>query len=300
MPGDSNQKHNRLIGAHLSAAGGPSKGVDRAVAVGANALQLFSGSPRSWGRKPLDEELTKSLQEFQKYGDEQGVRDFFIHSLYLINLGSENTELVQKSKNALIYDLKFGDQFGCRGAVVHLGSHLGNGWDSVDKQIITHLQDIIDAADSSVPLLIENSAGQNGKLCSQLDEIRQLIDAVDRGNKLGWCYDTCHGWAAGFTATGFSEANDFGKPTLDLFAEIEENKLWDSLKCIHVNDSRDPFQSGRDRHANIGEGTIPEAEFKAILNHEKLNQVPLILEVPGPDKEGPDAVNIERVRKLLL
>lgn len=289
---------DRILGAHLSTAGGPNKGVDRAKAINANALQLFSGSPRSWGRKPVDDpELIHKLQEFQKYGEEQGVRDFFIHSLYLINLGSENTELVQKSKNALIYDLKFGEYFDCRGAVVHLGSHLGNGWNSVDKQVAKLLQEIIDEADSSVPLLIENSAGQNGKLCSQLDEIRQLIDAVDRGNKLGWCYDTCHGWAAGFTATGYSEPE---KESMDLFAEIEENKLWDSLRVIHVNDSRDPFHSGRDRHANIGEGTIPTEEMQAIMNHEKLREVPLILEVPGQDNNGPDAVNIERVRQLLV
>jgi deoxyribonuclease-4 len=294
MPGTQ----NRILGAHLSTAGGPNKGVDRATAINANALQLFSGSPRSWGRKPVDDpELIQKLQEFKKYGEEQGVRDFFIHSLYLVNLGSGNTELVQKSKNALIYDLKFGEYFGCKGAVVHLGSHLGNGWDAVDNQIIQLLKEIIDAADSSVPLLIENSAGQNGKLCSQLDEIRQLIDAVDRGNKLGWCYDTCHGWAAGFTATNYSEPE---KESVDLFAEIEENKLWEYLQLIHVNDSRDPFHSGKDRHANIGEGTIPAAEMKAIINHEKLKEVPLILEVPGQDKEGPDAVNIERVRQFLV
>lgn len=287
----------RILGAHLSTAGGPSKGVDRAKAINANALQLFSGSPRSWGRKPIDDpELIQKLQEFKQYGEEQGVRDFFIHSLYLINLGSENTELVQKSKNALIYDLKFGEYFGCKGAVVHLGSHLGNGWNSVDKQIVHLLKEIIDEADSSVPLLIENSAGQNGKLCSQLDEVRQLIDAVDRGNKLGWCYDTCHGWAAGLTATGYSEPEN---PGTDLFAEIEENKLWEHLKLIHVNDSRDPFHSGRDRHANIGEGAIAPEEIKSIINHEKLKDVPLILEVPGKDNEGPDAVNIERVRDFL-
>lgn len=280
--------HKRIIGAHLSTAGGPKKGVDRAVAIGANALQLFSGSPRSWGRRPLDDELKNALREFREYGETHEIRDFFIHSLYLINLGSEKTELVQNSKNALIYDLKFGEYFGCKGVVVHLGSHLGNGWNAVDRQIVALLQEIIDEADSSVPLLIENSAGQKGKLCSQLDEVRQLIDAVQRGengSKLGWCYDTCHGWAAGLTAT-------------DLFSEMEENHLWNSLRCIHLNDSRDPFQSGRDRHANLGEGTIPEQELKAIVNHKQLQSIPLILEVPGEDKAGPDAVNIQRAQRL--
>lgn len=274
-----------VIGAHLSVAGGLTKGIDRAVAIQANALQLFAGSPRSWQPKPIDAE---ELQEFRQYADEQGVRDLFIHALYLVNLASENKELVQKSKKALIHNLKIGEYFGCRGVVVHLGSHLGAGWESCNRHVAVLIAKILAEAGGHVPLLIENSAGQKGKLTSELSEIRWLLSEIDHPN-LGWCYDTCHGWAAGYSPTQ-------GR---DLFAEIEQYNLWSSLQCLHVNDSRDTLGSGRDRHENMLEGNVPEEDFRLILNHPRLAQVPIITEAPGFDGKGPDAENIQRIHGLM-
>lgn len=279
------------IGAHLSVAGGYNNAIDRAVAVGADAVQVFSGSPRVWARPAI---VPAQLQAFAEYGKENGMRSIFVHALYLVNLASDSAESVQKSSNALLNDLIFGKYFNCDGVVVHLGSHQGRGWEAVKEQVVVQIQKIIDAAaeqDSQTPFLIENSAGQKGKLCSDLNEVRWLLDRVDRPN-LGWCYDTCHGWAAGYSATQPADHDH------DLFATLDALNLWTGLRCVHMNDSRDPFASGRDRHANIHDGTLTTQEWQALTQHPKFSQVPVITEVPGLDGNGPDAENIRRIRGL--
>jgi len=282
----------RRIGAHLSTAGGYNNGVDRAIEIGANALQIFSGSPRTWKRKPIDK---AELAAFQKYAISHDVRPLFVHALYLVNMVSDKTESVQKSKEVLIHELEFTSIFQGAGLIVHAGSHQGRGWEAVKEGFFVLMKNILEEAAGESPLLIENSAGQKGKLHSTLGEIRETLDAVN-SLRLGWCYDTCHGWAAGYSAVAH---NDHAERK-DLFATFEKYDLWDSLKCIHVNDSRDPFGSGRDRHENIGEGTIPSEELSAILNHPKLQNVPIITEVPGFDgAKSPDAENILRLRSIV-
>jgi deoxyribonuclease-4 len=277
----------RIVGAHLSVAGGLTKGVDRAVGIGANALQFFAGSPRSWAPKSI---IESELQEFQKYAFDHNIRDLFIHALYLINLVSENKKLVQKSYNVLIHNLKFAELCRVKGVVVHLGSHQGRGWEACNQELGVLIKKLLEEAGGSVPLLIENSAGQNGKLCSDLSEIRWLLDNVDHPN-LGWCYDTCHGWAA-----GYSPSVSGGQ---DPITHITELGLWESLRCVHVNDSRDGMGSGRDRHANIGEGNIPTRDFELILQDSRVENIPLITEAPGFDGKGPDQENVERIKQLM-
>ncbi len=281
----------RRVGAHLSCAGGYLNGLANAERVGADALQIFSGSPRVWARKPLDE---KALQEFSQAATSRDIRPLFVHALYLVNVASDSKESVQKSIDVLIHELKFGRHIGCSGVVVHLGSHQGRGWEAARDEVARAIKHIINASESPTPFLIENSAGQKGKLCSDLSEIRWLLDTVDEPT-LGWCYDTCHGWAAGYRAH-FPDSQGDGK---SLFAEVDRLGLWDSLHCLHANDSRDPFASGRDRHANILEGTIPLEEWQALLHEPHWKDIPIITEVPGEDGTGPDKANVDRLRSLL-
>ncbi len=271
----------RPIGAHISAAGGLENAVIGAHQLGANCVQVFSGSPRVWARKPLaDVKLDKYYSEREKLS----ISPVFTHSLYLINLASENPELVMKSEAALRYDLKFDAAIGGSGIVVHLGSHQGRGWEAVREQVASRISAILQDTPAQSTFLIENSAGQNGKLCSDFAEIRWLMDQV-QSPRLGWCFDTCHGFAAGHALDG-------------VVAEMAELQLLESLKCIHVNDSRDPFASGRDRHANLGEGSIPTEQFETLFNDESVSSLPLVLEVPGADKAGPDAQNVARLKVL--
>jgi deoxyribonuclease IV len=284
----------RRVGAHLSIAGGYEHGIERAIAIGADALQLFSGSPRVWQRPPMDKMAIARLTDASTTHD---VRPLFVHALYLVNLASDNTEIVQKSKDVLIYEMQFNSAIGGSGLIVHLGSHQGRGWAASRDQLAVLIGDIIDAAGVDSPFLIENSAGQNGKLCSDLREIRWLIDTIDRP-QVGWCYDTCHGWAAGYTALS-ADNSAYSTVDKDLFATVDKFHLWKNLQCFHVNGSRDPFGAGRDRHANVGDGLLPTTEIAAVINHPQWQHVPIITEAPGWDGNGPDARNINDIRKLL-
>lgn len=316
-------KSKRLIGAHLSTAGGVDKAVERAHAIGANCLQVFSGSPRMWRRTSLEKIDKEKIFAKQK---ELGVAPIFTHALYLVNLASDKPELVEKSVMALKHDMEFDSFVKGAGVVVHLGSHQGRGWEEVREQVADLIMQILAETPTDSKFLVENSAGQKGKLCSDFGEIRWLLDTLEERSieygvwgsyksRIGWCFDTCHGFAAGYLLSmeygvwgieenAVEQAELFGgdksdeiKPKFAL-EEIEKLKLFETLSCIHVNDSKDPFRSGRDRHANIGEGEISQEDLRSFLNDERVRGIPLVTEVPGADKKGPDEENAGKIREL--
>lgn len=276
----------RYIGAHLSVAKGLSQAVQNMLDRGGNALQIFSGSPRGWARRPLE---TVNVDDFLTFRKEKKFGPVFIHALYLINLVGGNEALVKHSVDALIYDLKFVSKIQASGVIVHLGSHLGNGYDSVFDQLVARIGEILDKTPQDSVLLVENSAGQQGKLCSTFEDLQRLFVACEKyvkTGRLGLCLDTCHAFSAGYHLT-------------ELAPKLKQFSLLDNLKVIHLNDSRDPFASGRDRHENIGKGSIGEQELKTFLNDTQLEKYPLILEVPGLDGMGPDSANVKTVRELI-
>jgi deoxyribonuclease IV len=287
----------RWIGAHVSASGGIHLAVERAKMIGANCVQIFSGSPRVWARKPLEEVETDRFVEVAKAAE---FGPTITHSLYLVNLASENPASVEKSINGLVYDLKFDSAIEGGGVVVHLGSHQGRGWEAVKEQVVKAVAEILEKTPENSTFLIENSAGQQGKLCSELGEIRWLLDQL-QSSRVGWCFDTCHATCAGY-ALGEHQPTASEKLELRPFTArqaLDQFSLWETLKCIHVNDARDPFGSGRDRHANLGEGVIPPEDMQYFLNLPELHNVPSILEVPGLDNLGPDKANVDRLKALL-
>ena len=311
----------RSIGAHVSSSGGLDQAIKRAVDIGCNSCQVFSGSPRSWVRKNLsDINLDKYFAKIKEYS----FGAVFTHSLYLINLTAKKPELIQKSMQALIYDLRFDSAIKGSGVVVHLGSHLGLGFAAVRENLVKRLREILAVTPADSTLLIENSAGQKGKLCSDLSEIRWILDQLD-SERVGVCIDTCHSFASGYSlansksqiinpkqkaanldprcltvANQLSHAEDDGRGgAISLVEEIERLKLWNDIKCIHVNDSRDEFGSGRDRHANLGEGNIPQEDMRYFLNYPQVRSLPLILEVPEL-KGGEGRENVRRLKELII
>src|SRR5258708_7185387 len=280
-----------LVGGHVSAAGGISNALQRAKDIGANCVQIFSASPRVWARSPMSESEVARYNELKKT---LGIEKTVVHAIYLLNLATENPELARKSREVIVYDLRLDAAIGGSGVVVHLGSHLGRGFDAVKNQLVGEIKDILSNTPQAAKFLIENSGGQNGKLASDLREIRWLMDEVG-SPRLGWCLDTCHAFCAGYSLE--NKTDDLQK---NIFTEIKRLGLWDSLKVVHINDSRDPFDSGRDRHQNIGDGSIGLDVFRSFLSNKKISALPLILEVPGVDgKSGPDSENVARIKELL-
>jgi deoxyribonuclease-4 len=279
----------RRVGAHVSTAGGFELALDRAQAIGANCAQIFSSSPRVWQSSWQDK---LDVQKFFDRQQKTGVLLVFTHALYLVNLASANPASVQKSIAALTSELKFDAAIGGSGVIVHLGSHLGLGWVAVRDQVVSAISEILKNTPEKSNFLIENSAGQKGKVCSDLAEISWLLQQV-ASPRLGWCFDTCHSFAAGYPLA------DSGSEQGSAYDKITDLNLWSALKCIHVNDSKGSLGSGLDRHENLGEGQIGLTDFAEFFKKPEVKSLPLILEVPGFEGQGPDQQNIEKLKALL-
>lgn len=297
----------RTIGAHLSTAGGIQNAITRAHEIGCNAVQIFSGSPRIWHRKKVAEVVNETyFSNREKYG----VAHVFTHALYLVNLASDKPASVRLSFAALKHELEFDAGIKGSGVIVHTGSHQGRGWEASKAQMITTIAELLAETPDNSKFLIENAAGQNGKIGGNLLEVKEMLDELEKiggyvsKNRLGWCFDTCHAFAAGYFLADVSPqetlfaAEKIGRGPQSAIQVMNDLDLWGSLSCIHVNDSKDPFGSGRDRHENLGDGQINKADLEHFLNYSKVLNVPLILEVPGIDGEGPDAENVKRLQAL--
>lgn len=275
-----------LIGAHVSAAGGIQNAPQRAADIGCNVVQIFTSSPRTW--QPADPDKLDT-SGFVQQCHQTGIIKNVIHAIYLVNLASDKAELVNKSRQILLGDMEVAAKIKSVGVVVHLGSHQGRGYPAMRDQLIAEIKTILEQTPPESTFLIENSAGQKGKIASNLEEIRDLVETVD-SPRLGWCLDTCHAFCAGYQLAT-SDKN--------IFSEIDRLRLWESLKCIHVNDSRDACGSGRDRHANLGQGLIDTQVLQEFVRQPQISALPLVLEVPGLDNKGPDKANVEVLKKLL-
>lgn len=275
----------RFVGGHVSIAGGLHHAIDNSLAIGGNCLQIFAGSPRLWFRKPFD---SGDIEKFLSGIKNHHFGPVFIHALYLVNLASLGPDLFEKSINSLMMDLQNGARINSAGVIIHIGSHLGAGFDSVQDQLVAGLQRIL-ALTSGCDLILENAAGQNGKIGS-LTELSYLIEKV-ADPRLKVCLDTAHLFAAGLDLRSTEE-------TEKLLKELKSLKLLDRLVCLHLNDCASDLGSHRDLHANIGEGKIGLEGLKSFINHQDLLHLPLILEVPGDDKQGPNLKNISLVKGL--
>jgi len=234
--------------------------------------------------------VTKIVENFLQKLNDYDLKPIYIHALYLTNLASDNPESVDKSKAALITDMTNSAAIGSAGVVLHIGSHQGRGWPASKQLVIDSIKDVLDRTPQNSILLLENSAGQQGKIGS-LPELKDILDAIP-SPRLRVCLDTAHAFEAGYNFTTLEGIEMWIK-------EIESTIGLDKIELFHLNDSKTPLGSGRDNHQNIGDGFIGESGLKNLINHLKFAHLPLILEVPGLEGTGPDQVNIDRVKSLL-
>jgi deoxyribonuclease-4 len=275
----------RRIGGHVSTAGGLINSLKNTEMIGGNCMQIFAGSPRMWFRKPYADSETKVFLEESK---QKGIAPVFIHALYLINLASLDTDLFEKSVNSLVMDLLNGSRIGSSGVIVHIGSHLGAGFDSAKDQLVASLSRIL-AETADCDLLLENDAGQNGKIGS-VDELSYLIDKV-ADSRLKICLDTAHLFESGVDIRDPKNVNQF-------VSRLKELNILDKIACLHLNDSATDLDSHRDNHADLGKGKIGIEGLSNFINHPDFLHLPLILETPGENKQGPDITNIGIAKSL--
>lgn len=275
------------IGAHVSTAGGLDKAIDRAVAMGANAIQIFGSSPQSWARRTPSE---AQIATFRSKAQAAKIAAIFIHGAYLINLATANPDNLAKSEASLIADLRLASQIGASGVVFHVGSHKGAGFEQVCEQVTRSMKRILDETPDDTWLIIENNAGQGQQIGATFAEVGALIKAVG-SPRVKVCLDTCHAYSSGYdiaTVEGLAAT----------LAEFDREIGVNNLVVIHANDSKAPFRSGIDRHENIGKGHIGAEGFRVLLHDAVLRCRPFILEVPGFANEGPDKENIDILNSL--
>lgn len=275
----------RKIGGHVSTAGGLTTAIKNTIEIGGNCLQIFAGSPRLWARRFYSD---AEANLFHAEVTRLSLDPVFIHALYLINLGTDQAGLLDKSVTSLEFDLKNAAAIGAVGVIVHLGSHQGRGFDSVLAQMVESIKHLLIKIRHPF-FIIENSADQEGKIGS-LPEIEKLIAILD-SPRVKICLDSAHLFEAGYDLRQTAVVDR-------LVAELEKRRILPHLVCLHLNDSKTKLNSHHDQHANLGEGEIGLTGLKNFANHPAFAHLPLILEVPGQDQKGPDAVNLALAKSL--
>lgn len=275
------------IGLHVSSSGGVEQAPARAAAEGGEALQIFAGSPRMWRKTIYTEEQGK---EFRAQMKEHGLKQAYVHVMYLTSYGTPDDEHRAKSIDAYITALKNCGTLGCEGAITHLGSHKGNGFEEALPRIRESLLSVL-RSDTTAKVILENSAGAGGNIGNSFEELARIIDACGGHARLGICLDTAHVFTAGYDIRSL----EAWERTLKQF---DHTIGLDRLNVLHLNDSKADLGSHKDRHENIGDGYIGSEAFSAIINDSRLAHTAGILEVPGLDNKGPDRANVERLKQL--
>lgn len=276
-----------ILGLHVSASGGVEKAPERAAAEGGEAVQIFAGSPRMWKQPTY---TSAQGEKFQAAMEEHGQAEAFIHVMYLTSYGTADEEHRQKSTDTFITALRNCDTLGARGAVTHLGSHKGEGFETALPRIKTCLVQVLES-DTEAEVILENSAGSGSLIGGTFDELARIIEACGNHPRLKVCLDTAHAFTSGY---------DLRTPEQweELLQKFDDTIGLDRLSVMHLNDSKYDINTYKDRHENIGDGYLGREAFRHIINDSRLVDTTGILEVPGIDNNGPDRANIERLREL--
>lgn len=271
------------IGAHVSMAGGHITALTKAHDMGCNALQFFSASPKGFFFAKLTDQ---QIDNFRKKKEELAIDPIYFHASYLVNFA--NTErLGQLSVQLLVNELKLASKMGVRGSIIHLGSYKTNGNDT--SHLCENIQKTLDKIPDDVVFIIENAG--NRKIGLKIEEIGEIVKTLN-DPRIKVCLDTCHLHAAGYDLQTEETMNSF----LDMF---DEHVGLDRLELWHINDSRDPFESLRDRHENLGDGEVGTQVFQNIVNNPRTKHHPFVLEVPGVDGLGPDKHNVDILKSYI-
>ncbi len=266
------------LGAHVSAAGGLARAIERGVALGCDALQVFVKNASQWRAKPV---AGAEAEAFRAAHAASPIGPLVAHAAYLINLAAPDPEILAKSRAALADELERCARFGVPALVVHPGAHLGRGEEAGLAAVAESLDAVYAAlGDCPTRTLLELTAGQGSVLGRRLADLEAIRARSGVRDRLGVCLDTCHAFAAGYPLDREPGYEEF-------LAEVEATVGLSAVECVHLNDSVGERGSRKDRHANLGEGRIGLGLFERLLADARLAGVPMILETPiGEDEQG--------------
>ncbi|MBP3841062.1 MAG: deoxyribonuclease IV [Bacilli bacterium] len=252
-----------------------------AISFGSTTFMFYTGAPQNTVRSNIDDTLTEKAKVLMKENNID-IEKVIVHAPYIINLA--NTEKLDFAVDFLKKELKRVDKLGIKYMVLHPGSHVGLGREVGLNNIVTGLNEVL--KDSNVTILLETMAGKGTELGTSIDEIKYLIDNTKYKDKIGICLDTCHLNDSGYDMNKFDELLD----------EFDKKIGLDYIKCIHINDSKNPISSHKDRHENIGYGTIGFDTLINIIYNKRLEDIPKILETPYIEKNPPYKEEIENIK----
>jgi deoxyribonuclease-4 len=275
------------FGAHMSSSGGIDTAIDRIVAVGGDCVQVFTQSPRMW--RPTNHK-PEAIERFKAKRRDAGIGGVVCHALYLVNLAAPDDEIYEKSVVAMRNTVDAASAIEADAVIFHVGSHLGAGFEAGLERACAALTQILERCQGDTWLLMENSAGAGATIGRSLEELAVLLERLDHHPRLGVCLDSCHLYVSGYDVTDRAAVDS-------MVAELDERIGLDRLRALHVNDSAAELGSNRDRHANIGEGLMGE-NLGAFLSHPAFQHLSAYLEVPGENKTGPNANEIQKLRDL--
>jgi deoxyribonuclease-4 len=266
----------KYIGAHVSAQGGVEFAPVNAHEIGATAFALFTKNQRQWFSNPL---TRKNIDSFRENCQKYGYQPFQIlpHDSYLINLGNPEPEMLKKSRDAFLDEMQRCEQLGLDRLNFHPGAHLGKISEEESLSLIAESINIALDKTKGVIAVIENTAGQGSSLGYKFEHIREIIDQVEDKSRVGICLDTCHTYSAGYN---IKEPEGF-RQTFEEFDRIVGFKY---LKGMHLNDTKKEFNSRVDRHDNLLDGLLGMEVFDMIMNDQRFDGIPLILETPDDTK----------------
>ncbi|WP_226526418.1 deoxyribonuclease IV [Metabacillus niabensis] len=265
------------IGSHVSMSGKKMllTSSEEAVSYGANTFMIYTGAPQNTRRKKIED---LNIEAGQAHMKENGIEEIIVHAPYIINIGNTtNPATFELGVNFLRSEIERTKALGAKQIVLHPGAHVGAGVDEGIRKIIEGLNEVLEQ-DQEVQIALETMAGKGSECGRSFDELAKIIDGVTHNQHLSVCFDTCHTHDAGYDIV-----NDFD----GVLKQFDSIIGLDRIKVLHINDSKNPMGSSKDRHENIGFGHIGFEALNRIVHHEALMNVPKILETPfvGEDKK---------------
>lgn len=278
-----------IIGGFVSSAGGPQKAIDRATKKSFRAAMFFIGSPHTWKIPTL---TPSQVEAYDNRIKSSNITYTVAHALYLINLATPNVELYRKSIIALTRTMTNASLLGLDGVIIHLGSYKQSTLEKGLARTSQAIDQVLSDSPGTTRLIIENTVPQGHKVGTNFQQIDQILKKVAQPDRLGVCLDTCHSFSSGYD---FRVSSGIGKFVRDVQASFGFQKV----RCLHINDSQHPLNSHRDHHANLGQGHIGLESLANLINHPALPNIPLILEIPGKEGQGPGRADKELLESLL-
>ena len=275
------------LGVHVSIAGSIDLSIDRARSLGLNTFQIFTRNPRGWKFSDLKE---SNIVNFKNKILSENISTVVCHMPYLPNLSSPKEDVHNMSIDAMSSELERCNTLGIEYVVTHIGSHLGTGLEKGLDRVVKACNAALSNSSNNTMIILENTAGTKNNVGSKFDELKYIFDNVNDKSRIGFCFDTCHAFAAGYDLSTSKSVID----TLKKFDQIIGLKY---LKVVHLNDSKGELGNGLDRHQHIGRGFIGENGFRELLKNSTIKQLPLILETPI-DETFDDEYNINKIYSL--